>query len=58
MIIGEATYTGKDARGHWFDLALDDEEELALRLLAAGVDGVKASSGAVSHLVRKSEGGI
>lgn len=58
VIIGEATYTGKDARGHWFDLALDDEEELALRLLAAGVDGVKASSGAVSHLVRKSAGGI
>lgn len=58
VIIGEATYTGKDARGHWFDLALDDEEELALRLLAAGVEGVKASSGAVSHLVRKSAGGI
>ncbi len=57
-IIGEAIYTGKDARGHWFDLALDDEEELALRLLAAGVEGVKASSGAVSHLVRKSAGGI
>ena len=29
VIIGEATYTGKDARGHWFELALDDEEELA-----------------------------
>jgi HK97 family phage major capsid protein len=58
VIIGEATYTGKDARGHWFDLALDTEEELALRLMAAGSDGVKASSGAVSHLVRKSAGGL
>lgn len=57
-IIGEAIYTGKDARGHWFDLALDTEEELALRLMAAGSDGVKASSGAVSHLVRKSAGGL
>jgi HK97 family phage major capsid protein len=58
VIIGEATYTGKDSRGHWFNLALDTEEELAMRLLAAGAEGVKASSGAVSHLVRKSAGGL
>ena len=58
VIIGEATYTGKDARGHWFDLALDESEPLSQRLLTAGVEGVKASSGAVSHLVRKSAGGI
>ena len=57
-IIGEATYTGEDKRGHWFNLALDTEEELAMRLLAAGAEGVKASSGAVSHLVRKSAGGL
>jgi len=57
-IIGEATYAYKNERGHWFDIALDESEPLSQRLLTAGVDGVKASSGAVSHLVRKSAGGI
>ena len=57
-ILGEATYTGKDARGHWFTVKLDEQEPLARRLLEAGAESVKASSGAVSHLVRVTTAGI
>lgn len=57
-ILGEATYTGKDARGHWFTAKLDEQEPLARRLLEAGAESVKASSGAVSHLVRVTTAGI
>lgn len=57
-LIGKAVYTGVDERGHWFDISLDDEEELAQRIIKAGADGVKASSGAVGHLVRMGKGGL
>jgi len=57
-LIGRAIYTGKDARGHWFEPMLDESEPLAKRLLDAGVETLRASSGAVSHLVRKSAGGL
>jgi len=57
-LIGRAVYTGKDARGHWFEPMLDEGEPLAKRLLDAGVENLRASSGAVSHLVRKSAGGL
>ena len=57
-MIGRAIYTGKDDRGHWFEPMLDESEPLAQRLLSAGVENLRASSGAVSHLVRKSAGGL
>jgi HK97 family phage major capsid protein len=57
-ILGEAVYTGKDDRGHWFDVLLDSGEPLSIRLIEAGPEAVKASSGAVSHLVRKDAGGL
>ena len=57
-LIGRATYMGKDARGHWFEPMLDESEPLAKRLMDAGVETLRASSGAVSHLVRKSAGGL
>ena len=57
-MIGRAIYTGKDDRGHWFEPMLDEGEPLAQRLLSAGVENLRASSGAVSHLVRKSAGGL
>lgn len=57
-LIGRAVYVGKDARGHWFEPALDAEEPLAQRLMKAGIETLRASSGAVSHLVRKSAGGL
>ena len=57
-LIGRAIYTGKDSRGHWFEPMLDESEPLAKRLLDAGVETLRASSGAVSHLVRKSAGGL
>lgn len=57
-ILGEATYAGKDDRGHWFNIAFDESEPLARRVIEAGADAVKASSGAVSHLVRGTTAGI
>lgn len=57
-IIGQATYTGADKRGHWFDLMLDLDEDLAERVMLAGPTQVKASTGAVSHLVRMGVGGL
>ncbi len=58
VVIGRATYVGTDKRGHWFDPMLDYEEPLAQRLILAGPEGIKASSGAVSHLVRMGKGGL
>jgi len=57
-LIGRAVYTGKDARGHWFEPALDAEEPLAKRLIETNISQLRASSGAISHLVRKSAGGL
>ena len=58
VVIGRATYVGVDERGHWFEPMLDYEEPLAQRLILAGPEGIKASSGAVSHLVRMGKGGL
>ena len=57
-LIGRAVYTGKDARGHWFEPMLDEGEPLAKRLIDAGTEVLRASSGAVNHLVRKRAGGL
>ena len=58
VVIGRATYVGTDKRGHWFDPMLDYEEPLAQRTILAGTDKLKASSGAISHLVRMGKGGL
>jgi len=57
-LIGRATYIGADERGHWFEPVLGSEEPLAQRLMKADITELRASSGAVSHLVRKSAGGL
>jgi HK97 family phage major capsid protein len=57
-LIGKATYVGADERGHWFEPVLDGDEPLAQRLMKASIDSLRASSGAVSHLVRKGAGGL
>ncbi|HAE85763.1 MAG TPA: phage major capsid protein [Anaerolineaceae bacterium] len=57
-LIGRATYTGADERGHWFEPVLDASEPLAQRLMKASIDNLRASSGAINHLVRKETGGL
>ena len=51
VVIGMAKYIHADKRGHWFDVRLDESEQLALRILA-DPQKARASSGAVGHLVR------
>lgn len=58
VVIGRAVYTGKDERGHWFEPMFDFDEPLAQRIIKAGADFVRASTGAVSHLVRMGKGGL
>jgi HK97 family phage major capsid protein len=57
VLIGKAEYLGMDERGHWFDPRLDPDEPLAQRLLV-NPELVRASSGAVSHLVRMGAAGM
>ena len=57
-LIGRATYIGADERGHWFEPVLDSEEPLAQRLMKADITELRASSGAINHLVRKDAGGL
>jgi len=57
-LIGRATYVGADERGHWFEPVLDSEEPLAQRLMKAYITELRASSGAINHLVRKDVGGL
>ena len=57
-LIGRATYIGADERGHWFEAVLDGEEPLAQRLMKADITELRASSGAINHLVRKDAGGL
>jgi HK97 family phage major capsid protein len=57
-LIGRATYVGADERGHWFEPVLDIEEPLAQRLMKADITELRASSGAINHLVRKDAGGL
>jgi len=57
-LIGKATYVGADERGHWFEPVLDNEEPLAQRLMKAEITELRASSGAINHLVRKDAGGL
>lgn len=57
-IIGRATYMGKDDRGHWFEPMFDADEPLAQRIIKARPEQIRASSGAISHLVRMGKGGL
>ena len=57
-LIGRAQFVEADERGLWFEPMLDLEEPLAKRLVDAGVEKLRASSGAVNHLVRKADGGL
>ena len=57
VLIGRAKYIGTDERGHWFDPRLDEGEPLARRVMVAP-ENVRASSGAVGHLVRMGESGM
>lgn len=51
VVIGVAKFMRVDKRGYWFDVKLDESEQLALRILA-DPKKARASSGAVGHLVR------
>lgn len=59
-VIGMARLTRKDSAGYWFDGVLDESEPLAHRITAEALaaDGVRASSGAAGHTVRKQRNGI
>lgn len=58
VVVGRAIYAGKDERGHWFEPLFDFEEPLAQRIIKAGTQAVRASSGALSYLVRMGKGGL
>ena len=57
LVIGRAKYEGVDERGHWFEAKLDGNEPLALRIIE-GTEKSRASSGAISHLVRMGKAGM
>lgn len=52
VVIGTAKFAKRDGRGIWFDVRLDPDEPLAQRIAKAQTKDVRASSGAVGHLVR------
>ena len=52
VVIGTAKFIKKDECGFWFDVKLDSSEPLAQRILKADAKSIRASSGAVGHLVR------
>ena len=56
-VIGMAKFNRTDERGHWFDVRMDSTEELAGRITGAKADIVRASSGAIGHLVRYNDDG-
>jgi len=56
-VIGVAKFDHEDERGRWFTVKLDTAELLGKRIATAKADIVRASSGAVGHLVRASEDG-
>ena len=59
-LLGEATYTRQDTAGHWFDVRLDAGDPYSQRIFETLDNGgdVKASSGAVAHLVRYGDAGL
>lgn len=57
-VIGRAMMAESDERGHWFEVRLDPDEELAQRILTRDPSEIRASSGAVGHLVRMGDAGL
>jgi hypothetical protein len=58
VLIGSAKFERTDKQGHWFSVVLDKTKELARKVWEAASKGLaKASSGAVSHLVRLAKDG-
>ena len=56
--IGTATYDRTDAKGHWYKVILDKAKELSQRVWTAAKQGAaRASSGSITHLVRKDKDG-
>lgn len=56
--IGTATYDRTDAKGHWYKVVLDKASQYAQRVWDAAKQGIaRASSGSITHLVRKERDG-
>jgi HK97 family phage major capsid protein len=51
-VIGVAKFDYTDDKGHWFNVRMDTAEPLAQRITSTKTDKVRASSGAIGHLVR------
>jgi hypothetical protein len=52
-IVGTASYSHKDERGHWYKVVLNQASKLAARLWDAAKKGAaRASSGSIAHMVR------
>jgi len=58
VIIGIATFQKMNDEGYWFEVTLDQNEPLADRIAATPQDKLRASSGAIGHLVRKTRQGV
>ena len=58
VIIGIATFQKMDDEGYWFEVTLDQNEPLADRIAATPQEKLRASSGAIGHLVRKTRQGV
>lgn len=52
VVIGIAKWDHTDTKGYWFNVRLDSAEELAKRITNTKTEKVRASSGAIGHLVR------
>lgn len=58
QFIGMAQYDRTDAKGHWFKVILDKANNYAQRVWTAAKQGIaRASSGSITHLVRKERDG-
>ena len=56
--IGMATYDRTDAKGHWYKVILNKASSYAQRVWNAAKQGIaRASSGSITHLVRKERDG-
>ena len=56
--IGAASYDHTDAKGHWYRVILDKASTYAQRVWEAAKQGIaRASSGSITHLVRKQKDG-
>lgn len=58
QFIGMAQYDRTDSKGHWFKVILDKANDYAQRVWTAAKQGIaRASSGSITHLVRKERDG-